>query len=54
VLIGIDPAISTELLEVLSRMGHGGEIVFADAFFLGDSLNKCVIYSDGIRICVLI
>ena len=31
-------------------MGHGDEIVLADAFFTGDSLNKRVIRADGLRI----
>ena len=30
-LIGIPPLISPDLLAVLHRMGHGDEIVFADA-----------------------
>lgn len=49
-LIGIDPCISPDLLSVLFRMGHGDEIVLADAFFTGDSLNARVIRADGIRI----
>ena len=32
-LIGISPLISPELLATLCRMGHGDEIVFADAHF---------------------
>jgi len=49
-LIGIEPCISPELLSVLCRMGHGDEIVLADAFFPGDSVNPRVIRADGIRI----
>lgn len=49
-LIGIDPCVSPELLSVLFRMGHGDEIVLADAFFPGDSVNPRVIRADGIRI----
>ena len=49
-LIGIDPVISPELLDALFRMGHGDEIVLADAFFPGDSMNSRVIRADGIRI----
>ena len=49
-LIGISPAISPELLDALFRMGHGDEIVLADAFFPGDSCNSRVIRADGIRI----
>ncbi len=48
-LIGIAPCISPELLMVLDRMGHGDEIVLADAFFPGDSCNARVVRADGIR-----
>jgi L-fucose mutarotase len=47
-LIGIKPCISAELLSALYRMGHGDEIVLADAFFCGDALNPRVIRADGI------
>jgi L-fucose mutarotase len=53
-LIGIDPVISPELLDALIRMGHGDEIVLADAFFPGDSMNSRVIRADGIRIPALL
>jgi L-fucose mutarotase len=53
-LIGIDPVISPELLDTLFRMGHGDEIVLADAFFPGDSVNSRVIRADGIRIPALL
>jgi L-fucose mutarotase len=49
-LIGIKPCISPELLSVLFRMGHGDEIVLADAFFTGDALNARVVRADGIKI----
>lgn len=49
-LFGIAPCISPELLAALHRMGHGDEIVLADAFFPGDSFNPRVIRADGIRI----
>lgn len=49
-LIGIKPCISPDLLSALFRMGHGDEIVLADAFFTGDALNQRVIRADGIRI----
>lgn len=48
-LIGIAPCISPELLMVLARMGHGDELVLADAFFPGDSCNAHVVRADGIR-----
>ena len=53
-LIGINPVISPELLDVLFRMGHGDEIVLADAFFPGDSMNTRVIRADGIKIPALL
>ncbi len=49
-LIGIKPCISPDLLSVLFRMGHGDEIVLADAFFTGDALNPRVIRADGLWI----
>ena len=41
-LIGIAPCISADLLSVLFRMGHGDELVLADAFFPGDSFDASV------------
>ncbi|MCP4752493.1 MAG: L-fucose mutarotase [Proteobacteria bacterium] len=49
-LKGISPLISPELLEVLARMGHGDEIVLADAHFPGESVNSRVLRADGLRI----
>lgn len=49
-LIGISPLISPDLLAVLDRMGHGDEIVLADAHFPGDTYGKRVLRADGLRI----
>jgi L-fucose mutarotase len=49
-LIGISPLISPDLLAVLHRMGHGDEIVFADAHFPGETYGKRVLRADGLRI----
>lgn len=49
-LKGISPLISPELLEVLARMGHGDEIVLADAHFPGESVGRRVVRADGLRI----
>ncbi len=49
-LKGISPLISPELLAVLARMGHGDEIVLADAHFPGESFNSRVLRADGLRI----
>jgi L-fucose mutarotase len=49
-LIGISPLISPDLLAVLHRMGHGDEIVLADAHFPGETHGKRVLRADGLRI----
>lgn len=49
-LKGISPLISPELLSVLARMGHGDEIVLADAHFPGETFNPRIIRADGLRI----
>ncbi len=46
-LKGISPAISPALLAVLSEMGHGDEIVLADAHFPGRTFNSRVLRADG-------
>lgn len=53
-LIGISPLVSPELLATLCRMGHGDEIVFADAHFPGESLGPPVIRADGLKIAALL
>ena len=53
-LIGISPLISPELLHTLYRMGHGDEIVLADAHFPGESHNTNVIRADGLKIAPLL
>lgn len=49
-LIGIPKIISPELLATLAKMGHGDEIVIADANFPGERLNKNTIRCDGSEI----
>ncbi|MBR8535879.1 L-fucose mutarotase [Carboxylicivirga sediminis] len=49
-LKGISPLISPQLLELLARMGHGDEIILADAHFPGESFNDRVIRADGLNI----
>jgi len=49
-LIGISPLLSPELLSTLYRMGHGDEMVLADAHFPGESVNDTVVRADGLRI----
>ena len=53
-LIGISPLISPELLAVLYRMGHGDEIVLADAHFPGETYGQRVLRADGLRIPALL
>lgn len=47
-LKGISPLISPELLKILSEMGHGDEIVLADAHFPAHSVGQRVVRADGI------
>jgi L-fucose mutarotase len=49
-LKGISPLLSPEILSCLHRMGHGDEIVLADAHFPGETMNPFVLRADGIRI----
>jgi L-fucose mutarotase len=53
-LIGISSLISPELLATLHRMGHGDEIVLADAHFPGESVGQRVLRADGLRIAPLL
>lgn len=53
-LVGISPLLSPELLSVLYRMGHGDEIVLADAHFPGETYNDRVIRADGLRVADLL
>ena len=47
-LKGISHLISPELLKVLCEMGHGDEIVLADANFPTESMGQRPIRADGI------
>jgi L-fucose mutarotase len=49
-LIGIPSSIGPDLLSLLYRMGHGDELVLADAFFCGETFGKRVLRADGLRI----
>ncbi len=53
-LRGISPLISPQLLDLLCRMGHGDELVLADAHFPGESLGRRVLRADGLRIADLL
>lgn len=47
-LRGIDPILSPDLLHILRAMGHGDEIVIADANFPSESTAARVVRLDGI------
>ena len=49
-LKGISPVISPELLAIMSRMGHGDELVLADAHFPGETFGQRILRADGVRI----
>ena len=49
-LIGIPACVGPDLLSLLYRMGHGDELVLADAFFCGETFGRRVVRADGIRI----
>jgi L-fucose mutarotase len=53
-LKGISPLLSPELLATLHRMGHGDEIVLADAHYPGESFNTNVLRADGLEIAPLL
>lgn len=53
-LKGIPKMITPDLLATLARMGHGDEIVLADANFPGERINKNVIRCDGSEISDLL
>lgn len=47
-LRNIDPILSPDLLYALASMGHGDEIVIADANFPGESIGPQCIRCDGL------
>jgi L-fucose mutarotase len=53
-LKGIAPCISPDLLKVLAEMGHGDEIVLADAHFPGHTMNDRVLRADGLSVTDLL
>ena len=53
-LKGIASCISPDLLKVLSQMGHGDEIVLADAHFPAHTMNAHVLRADGVMITTLL
>lgn len=53
-LKGISPLISPDLLKILAEMGHGDELVLADAKFPGHSCCERVIRADGLQVAKLL
>jgi L-fucose mutarotase len=53
-LKGISPSVSPELLKAIAEMGHGDEIVLADAHFPGHSLNARTLRADGVSVVTLL
>lgn len=53
-LKGISPLLNPELLSLLCRMGHGDELVLADAHFPGETMNGRVLRADGLRVPALL
>lgn len=53
-LRGISPYMSPALLATLCEMGHGDEIILADAHFPGHSVNDHVIRADGLTVTQLL
>lgn len=49
-LKGMSPVVSPGLLKILAEMGHGDEIILADAHFPGHTFCKTVVRADGLRI----
>jgi L-fucose mutarotase len=53
-LKGISPIISPELIKVLMEMGHGEELVLADANFPAAGFSQRLVRADGIGITALL
>ena len=49
-LIGIPPILSPEIVATLMRMGHGDEIVLADANFPADSVARQTVTGELLRL----
>lgn len=49
-LKGISPYLSPDLLKTLHEMGHGDELMLADAHFPGHTLGQRVLRADGLTV----
>jgi L-fucose mutarotase len=53
-LKGIHRCISPELLKVMAEMGHGDEIILADAHFPAHSVNPRVLRANGLDVTTML
>ncbi len=53
-LKGISPLLGPELLSILCAMGHGDEIVLADAHFPAETTGQRVVRADGLPVAALL
>ncbi|WP_205438886.1 L-fucose mutarotase [Edwardsiella tarda] len=53
-LKNISPLLSPQLLKTLAEMGHGDEIIFADAHFPAHAMGPQVIRADGLSVSDLL
>lgn len=53
-LYRVAACIGPDLIAVLHRMGHGDELILADAFFPGETNNARVLRADGVRMTELL
>jgi L-fucose mutarotase len=53
-LKGLSPHLSPDLLKTLAEMGHGDEIILADAHFPGHTYGRRVLRADGVSISTLL
>lgn len=53
-LKGISPLLGPDFLKALYEMGHGDELLLADAHFPGHSMGRRVLRADGLNILQLL
>ena len=53
-LKGLSPFLGPDLLKTLAEMGHGDEIILADAHFPGHTVCRRVLRADGVDVATLL
>jgi len=53
-LKGLSPHLSPDLLKILAEMGHGDEIILADAHFPGHTYGQRVLRADGVSVSTML